>query len=155
MSKYRYILIRTINACNPKKILFVGVNPSTADVNTDDPTTRKLIEFTRRWGYGKYLLMNAFPYRATDIKDLAEYQNNQYRHNRTEIQDAAHKVDLIVPMWGRISKIPKHLLPEVQVIEDILIASRKPIEVFDWTKDGEPKHPLMLPYSIVPQSFFE
>lgn len=52
--KYRYVLTRTWDETLPN-IMFVGLNPSTADETTDDPTIRRCINFAKSWGYGGYI----------------------------------------------------------------------------------------------------
>jgi hypothetical protein len=66
---YRYALWRTWNALQPG-VLFVGLNPSTADATTDDPTIRRCIGFAKRWGYGGITMANVFAYRATDPREM-------------------------------------------------------------------------------------
>lgn len=49
--KYRYVLTRIWDEAKPT-VLFIGLNPSTADEETDDQTIRKCIGYAKRWGYG-------------------------------------------------------------------------------------------------------
>ena len=49
--KYRYSLWRVWDESLPF-VLFIGLNPSTADEIEDDPTIRRCINFTKEWGYG-------------------------------------------------------------------------------------------------------
>ena len=44
--KYRYSLVREWDKEKPK-VLFIGLNPSTADEKTDDPTIRRCIGFAK------------------------------------------------------------------------------------------------------------
>lgn len=148
---YRFVLVRTINPTLKSKVMFIGVNPSTADANEDDQTTTKLIEFTRRWGFGKYVLMNLFPYRATDYRELEKYYNYpvHWRKNHQDLRKNIRQSDLIVPMWGRRKKVPQHLRVEARVVKNLInkeTKDKKMVKCFGLTKCGEPKHPLMLGY---------
>ena len=67
--KYRYILSRTWDETKPT-VLFIGLNPSTADEKTDDPTIRKCINYAKCWGYGKILMANLFAFRNTILIEL-------------------------------------------------------------------------------------
>lgn len=145
MTPYRFTLVRSIDPFNSSQITFIGLNPSTADDTEDDQTTKKLMEFTDRWGYGKYLLLNLYPYRATDHRELVNYMNEKVSQNRRLIKKALRRSDLVVPMWGRLSKIPRHLHGEVPAIEQLL-KPHEP-ECFGKNQDHSPKHPLMLPYT--------
>jgi hypothetical protein len=35
-------------------VMFIGLNPSIADGETDDPTIRRCKAFVRSWGYGGF-----------------------------------------------------------------------------------------------------
>ena len=48
--KYRYFLERHWNLDGNKTVLFIGLNPSIADANIDDPTIRRCINFAKTWG---------------------------------------------------------------------------------------------------------
>jgi hypothetical protein len=45
--------------------LWIGMNPSTAEANVDDPTIRREMGFTRRMGLDCYAKVNIMDYRAT------------------------------------------------------------------------------------------
>lgn len=57
--KYRYVLMRNWNA-TLKPVAFIGLNPSTANENADDPTIRRVINFAKNWGYGGVCMYNLF-----------------------------------------------------------------------------------------------
>src|SRR2546430_963824 len=62
--KYRYYL--RIHALNKKKrTLFILCNPSTADANYDDPTTRNLKKWASKNHVQALTIVNLFAYRAT------------------------------------------------------------------------------------------
>lgn len=66
---YRYSLTR-IWACTGNLLVFVMLNPSTADAETDDPTIRRCINFAKRDGYAGIKVINLNPYRSTDPSAL-------------------------------------------------------------------------------------
>lgn len=49
--KYRYAISRTWDAAKPYA-LFIGLNPSYADAELDDPTLKRCISFAQSWGFG-------------------------------------------------------------------------------------------------------
>ena len=68
---YRYALWRIWNEDRPL-VMFVGLNPSTADETNDDPTLRRCMGFAESWGYGGVIMANIFAYRATDPKIMKQ-----------------------------------------------------------------------------------
>ncbi len=67
--QYRYRLWRDWDP-GAGRCVFVGLNPSTADEHTDDPTIRKCVGFAKRWGFGAIDMVNLFAYRSTSPKGL-------------------------------------------------------------------------------------
>ena len=57
--RYRWWLQRCWD-CERPPLLFVGLNPSRADADRDDPTLRRLQDFARSWGYGRLEVLNLF-----------------------------------------------------------------------------------------------
>ncbi len=51
-------------------LMFIGLNPSTADERLNDPTIRRCIGFAERWGYGGMFMCNVFSLVSTDPKKL-------------------------------------------------------------------------------------
>ena len=72
--QYRYMLKRIWEQGKPL-VLFICLNPSTADVEQDDPTVRKCISLARDLGYGGLIMANLFAFRATKPKDLKSARN--------------------------------------------------------------------------------
>lgn len=62
--RYRYVLWRTWDPA-AGSVNFIGLNPSTADEQVDDPTIRCCIGFARDWGYGGLVMTNLFAIPAT------------------------------------------------------------------------------------------
>jgi hypothetical protein len=61
---YRYRLTKTWDRSQPQ-VTWVMLNPSTATADTDDPTIRRVVGFSRRWGFGSAVVVNLFALRAT------------------------------------------------------------------------------------------
>lgn len=135
---YRYMLTRG----KGEQCGVVMLNPSTADALEDDATIRKLIGFTRDWGYPSFVVGNVYAFRSTDPKhlwadhggDIVGPDNDGYLH-------AISTLPLIVVAWG------KHAKPErVQKVTEILRSSGRPLFCLGVNYDGSPKHPLYVPY---------
>lgn len=155
--QYRYYLHRYwpgLGEQVTENVLFIGVNPSTADAEIDDATVRKWIGFCSRWNKNRFVVANLFAYRATNVRTLAEIddplgpENDQYL--RDEIKDAS----LIIPCWGARSKLPKALHPRIAVVNQMLKDSGKTVMCFGKTPHGDPYHPLMLGYSTQLEEYF-
>ncbi len=154
---YRYTLSRIDRTRGTGGALFIGCNPSTADAEEDDATIRRLRGFTTRWGLAGFTIVNACAYRATDSKELLRVADPVGPENITHIireLDAMQcSVDpYVIPMWG--GALPKKLLPHAWVILDVLLGRGIRVSTFGLTKDGQPKHPLMLPYETKLQGFY-
>lgn len=67
--RYRYALWRQWQAAGPM-LMLIGLNPSTADAERNDPTIRRCIGFAHDWGFGGVWVLNLFAWRATLPADL-------------------------------------------------------------------------------------
>src|SRR5579872_6884139 len=67
--KYRYLLRRAWDHVRPR-VLFVMLNPSTADANVDDATIRSCVRLSRQLGYGSFEDVNLYGHRATKPAEL-------------------------------------------------------------------------------------
>lgn len=143
---YRYRLERTVRDLGTTYGFF-GVNPSTADATVDDATVRKWRGFVDRWEGWRFIVGNAFSYRATDVRELQRVADPVGPDNDFHIEQIIREADVLVPCWGNTQKVPPALRPRFDRVLDMLRASGKPVMTFGLTGGGDPKHPLMLGYS--------
>ena len=139
---WRYSLTRTW-ARQANQCVWVCLNPSTADADQDDPTVRKITGFSARWGYGGFTLFNVLALRSTDPRGLLTHFNPRGPDNEPwRIAEAAKKLSPhpAIIAWGAIHK--KFRKDALEVVRALQIA-----RCLGYTKDGFPRHPLMLPYS--------
>ena len=62
--RYRYALWREWDASLPR-VLFIGLNPATADAEKDDNTMKRCMHYAREWGFGSMAVANLFAWRTT------------------------------------------------------------------------------------------
>ena len=99
---YRYRLTREIGPSS-NAVMFLMLNPSTADENQDDPTIRRCIGFARSWRFGWMHVTNLSPLRATDPKELRAQgleSPKVRKRNMEAVLQTASKSDMIVAAWG-------------------------------------------------------
>ena len=76
--KYRYALWRIWDENKPL-VMIIGLNPSTADEISNDPTITRCKSFARACGYGGVLVANLFGFRATSPNELGHTRNQLER----------------------------------------------------------------------------
>ena len=96
---YRYVLWRIWDNSKPK-IMFIGLNPSTADENTDDNTITRCISFAKSWGYGGFYMTNLFAYRSKDKSQLYCVDNPIGIDNDEYIIKYANLSEKVIAAWG-------------------------------------------------------
>lgn len=140
--RYRYALLR---AWQPEAgfAMFVGLNPSTADETTDDPTVRRCVAYAKAWGYGALCMMNLFAYRATQPADMLAQADPVGPESDTYLLRMAAQADVVVAAWGTHGA---HLKRNDHV--RFLLGGR--LHYLRLTKDGHPGHPLYLPKNLKP-----
>lgn len=62
---YRYRLTREWEAA-ASRICWLLLNPSTATARQDDSTVRRVVDFSRQWGFGSVVVVNLFALRTAD-----------------------------------------------------------------------------------------
>ena len=148
--KYRYELHREWDK-DKEKVLFIMLNPSTADAHRNDLTTRRCINYAKKWGFGGLMIGNIYPFRAKRPKDLRKWLKNykysdfnEYNANITHINDMINQCDLTVCAWGGNHKG----IPE-------MLEYTSGLHYLELCKDNiTPKHPLgNLSKDLVPIGF--
>lgn len=142
---YRYGLTR---AWGPGgMVLFILLNPSTADAIVDDATVRRCIAFARAWGYGGIYIVNLFAFRSTDPKALRRTPDPIGVQNDHAISSYAEFSSLHVAAWGVHGAL---LLRGRQVFQNIVTLGY-PLYHLGLTQGGYPRHPLYLAKSTKPE----
>lgn len=139
--QYRYLLERRWGEGAP--LVFVMLNPSTADADKDDATIRKCIGFATRYGYNAIAVVNLFAFRATDPKDLKAASFPVGPGNDEYILAAALMGgNQVVCAWGANA----NRTPRPAKVSGILKAAGASLKCLGTTQDGFPLHPCMLSY---------
>ncbi len=144
---YRYRLWRRWAAGLP--VLFILLNPSTADARRDDPTVRRCAAFARRWGFGAVEVVNLFALRSTAPQALWEAADPVGPANDRQIRAAARRARRIVAGWGA----PRGGGPVSARAAAVAAAlgPAHPLLCLGRTASGAPRHPLYLPAPTPPE----
>lgn len=134
--QYRYTLTRVTDVLPLERhtMLFIMLNPSTADALQDDPTIRRCISFARRENCTDLTVVNLFALRATDPKELLTHADPVGPLNDERIAEMVAKHEIIVAAWGA------H--PFAKKRAQNLLNKFGPFKCLGTTKDGSPRHPL-------------
>ena len=97
--RYRYELRRVWDETSPW-VLFIGLNPSTADEKTEDNTSRVCTNNAKRWGYGGLLMGNLFAFRSTDQYALRSVADPVGPDNDACLKALQSEAALVVCAWG-------------------------------------------------------
>ncbi len=130
-------------------INWIMLNPSIADQISDDPTIRKCIGFSKRWGFSRMVVTNLFSFRATYPGDLRDLVRIDYARavgvNDGPLIENAKKADLIVAAWGVHGGLAGR---DLDVCHRVLSGFQ--LHCIGVTKDGHPLHPCMAAYTDKP-----
>ena len=140
---YRYSLTRIWDESKPK-LLFIMLNPSIATADTDDPTIKKIVKFSDKWGYGGIYVGNLYAYISTNPKKMFKLSLDVRKgpENEKYLKDLISKSEKVVYAWGNGEQEPEWLKPLV----------KKPY-VIELSTKGIPKHPLSRgKYAISPNA---
>lgn len=145
---YRYVLARRWSSELP--LPWIAHNPSTANADRDDPTSRRFEGFSRRLGYGGYMVMNLYAAVSTDrhalltIPDPVGPDNDGWLAS-LGMYAAFHGLPIIAA-WGTHKSITPQRVRHVAGIAGI--GDR--LRALQVTKGGAPAHPLYLAGSLTP-----
>jgi hypothetical protein len=147
--EYRYSLWRTLNATkHPRQLLFIMLNPSTADAQYDDPTLRRCLGFASSWGYDVLEVCNLFAYRATDPGILRHVPDPVGPANDEYVGQAVARASAVVAAWGTQGGLKNRAAD----ITELVVRSR-PLSCLGLTKGGFPRHPLYVRGTVEAEVF--
>jgi hypothetical protein len=137
--RYRYVLTRKWGGEGSNCLVWIMLNPSTADASTDDPTIRKCMHYARREGVGGILVVNVYAWRATDPRELGKVDDPEGPCNWNCLAAAAklakHHGSKVVAAWGA---------NDVGTNADAILSMFGDLWCLGTNQDGSPKHPCYL-----------
>ena len=135
---YRFLLWRFWD--ERPRVLFCGLNPSTANELDNDPTVKRWIRFAQDWGDGGLYAANLYPFITPNPQELVA-PGCFHKANYPALKMASGLVVLTVACWGDgIKKIPGGL----QIADHVRATYLKDSMCFGLTQSGNPRHPLYL-----------
>jgi hypothetical protein len=139
--RYRFALCRRWDA--GPRVLFVLLNPSTADESTDDPTVRRCIGFARSWGFGSVAIGNLFAFRSRSPATLASCSDPVGPGNDNWLIRLRDESSLTVAAWGNHGR----LLGRGAAVRGMFPGS----QILGLTALDEPRHPLYVRSDVSPR----
>ena len=140
--KYRFALWRIWDRTKPL-VMFIGLNPSTANETDNDPTIKSVCRIAKNNGFGGVYMMNCFPLVSTDPNVLKDfwgsgnpYTQNQDTINRQKLKAVSEQCEAVVFAWGSFA-----VVKEVNRDKELTQMFPNAMALFI-NKNGSPKHPL-------------
>lgn len=150
--QYRYVLQRVWDSNRPF-LVFIMLNPSTADGVADDATIRVCMGRAHLMQAGGILILNLFAYRATKPSVMLKVADpigplNDETIRRCLTDRQMPRPLMVIAACGndgcvryRDQHVAAFVTGELQI----------PLYCLGTTKSGAPKHPLRISYAVVPQ----
>lgn len=96
--QYRYALWRIWDKSLPL-VMFIGLNPSTANELEPDPTITRVRGYADAWGYGGFYMMNLFAL-VTPKPEILRQHKDPLGDNDGWIERVYPKCKTVVFAWG-------------------------------------------------------
>ena len=143
--KYRYVLWRKWDnfLVDELYVMFICLNPSTADEKIDDKTVIRCINFAKDWGFSGMYITNLFAYRTKDVAKLLKAKDPVGPRNDHYILETSKDSKIVVAAWGSNGKFNNRDLVVMKMLPEL--------HYLKCTKDGHPWRPLYLPKDLKPK----
>lgn len=139
--RYRYGLERRWGA--GEVLLWIMLNPSTADERRNDPTIERCQRRAVRMGFGAMRIANLFAFRATQPADLRRAEAPVGADNDALLLRWHADAPMTIAGWG----VHGALMGRGPQMAQALAG---PLHVLGLTQGGHPRHPLYVSYDIDP-----
>ncbi|QBR40570.1 DUF1643 domain-containing protein [Kerstersia gyiorum] len=136
---YRYSLSRlgTGNAVHQTPLLFLMLNPSTADASDDDPTIGRCRSFAQGFGYDGLVVGNLYALRFPSSAALWLHGDPIGPENNAYLAAMADEYKNVICAWGAAANRNR-----AQEVADIFLRAGAKLWCLGTTKSGAPLHPL-------------
>lgn len=135
--KYRYKLWRIWNTDLPLAMC-IGLNPSTANADKDDPTINNLRRILTTLGYGGFYMMNLFAYISSKPEVLLTCPD-PLGENDTKLEEVRELCKDVIACWGAFKQTEERIKQVLPRYPDA--------KCFGLNQNGTPMHPLALMYN--------
>lgn len=146
---YRFELFREFepeeSVCLADSCMFALNNPSTADGQSEDATSRRGKGYCASWGYRRYYFGNTNPWRSTDPSLARMPPEDVLLENDEHLRRMARESSVVVAAWGGDAN-PLLASRALRVLLEV-----GPVHALAYTKAGVPRHPLYLKSELTPQ----
>ena len=141
--RYRFSLTRQWDDDKPN-LVFLMLNPSTADSEQDDPTIRRCIGFAEREDRGGIIVVNLYPLRTPSPRVLFEQVGSieERAWTKNVMKIAAVGPGSIVCAWG--SNGSQKFMHECVLLGTRSLLREADLKCLGTDKNGNPRHPLYL-----------
>ena len=151
-SDYRYLLHRSLPGAGRSRVVWLMLNPSTADEDRDDPTIRRCAGFSGRAGAAGLTVVNLYALRAVHPAELWCHPDPVGPENDITLQSvlaaAAAGGWPVICGWGTAARSDR-----VGMVVGLARAAGVPLLALGRTRHGHPRHPLYVPSVVVPTAY--
>lgn len=162
---YRYLLWRqlrtqlAVDAVRELVLVYVMLNPSTADAAIDDQTIKRCRFFGEREGFTRLEVVNLYAWRSSDPSDLIGPSDPVGPDNASYVRETVRSAHLVIAAWGNNLMAPNLYptdrgrryarpgmpRPPDRVVELAQIVADAGAFCHGTTLTGQPRHPSRLP----------
>lgn len=132
--QYRYMLYRQWS--DKPAIAFIGLNPSTANEQTDDATIARVRKIAAYNGFGGFYMLNLFGIISSNPDYIDQVEDPVGPENDRMIRAYVDRSEFAVACWGNFKQAARR--------ESIVrgIVGRERLRYLHINLNGSPKHPL-------------
>lgn len=148
---YRYTLKHRWDEIMPERaVMWIGLNPSTADEANLDPTLRRVKAFSTAWGFNAFVMTNLFAFRATDPRDMMRAEDPIGPENDRHLVETMQACGgVVVAAWGNGGRFRVRTAEVVPLLQK----HGATVSCLGLTGEGYPRHPLYVAGATPLQSF--
>jgi hypothetical protein len=133
-NKYRLVLWRIWDESKPK-VMYIGLNPSTANATKNDNTITKLVKVSNHNGFGGFYMLNLYSYVTPHPEELKGNWEIMDGINNKKLLEYSGMASKIVFCWGNFKEAQEKAY-------ELKHAFQQDAWCFKQNKNGSPKHPL-------------
>ena len=135
--RHRYSLVHRWNPLfGDRLILWIGLNPSTADEAQLDPTLTRIATFSKREGFDGFWMANLFALRTPYPEEMMAAPDPVGPENDTALLAAADRCERIVAAWGACG------VYQARADAVAHLFTGRELWCLGTTQEGHPRHPL-------------